>query len=59
MKNNGFSLLEVLIAFMLITSITFTIIRQQWYLQKFVLQLITAHEQFVLKESEFEEQLSV
>lgn len=38
-RKHGFSLLEVLVAFSLMTGTSLILFKQQWYIQKIVLQL--------------------
>jgi type II secretory pathway component PulJ len=54
-KNLGFSLLEVLVAFSLMTSTSLILIKQQWYIQKIFLQLFAQTDSLIKLDNVFEQ----
>ena len=54
-KNLGFSLLEVLVAFSLMTSTSLILIKQQWYIQKILLQLFAQTDSLIKLDNVFEQ----
>jgi len=53
--NLGFSLLEVLVAFLLMTSTSLLLVKQQWYIQKLFLQLSTQFDELIKLDNLFEQ----
>jgi hypothetical protein len=54
-KNLGFSLLEVLVAFSLMTSTSIVLVKQQWYIQKILLQLFAQTDELIKLDNVFEQ----
>ena len=54
-RNLGFSLLEVLVAFSLMTSTSLILIKQQWYIQKILLQLFAQTDSLIKLDNVFEQ----
>lgn len=50
-RKHGFSLLEVLVAFSLVTGTSLVLLKQQWYMQKIVLQLFVEANALITRDN--------
>jgi prepilin-type N-terminal cleavage/methylation domain-containing protein len=53
-SQKGFSLLEVLIALLLITSSSIVLLQQQWQLSQFLNQVISDSQALILSDNHYE-----